>query len=400
MDSRPVPGLALLVTAAAILMAPFLQPPWVLSVLVISFSLVLLFIRGCRYPAIALIVISALYGLSLISLFVFAVTLTLVIGGESAFRYTGGSGRSYLYYSICGYALSLLAMWYIHRFHLFSVLMGVLVALMLKTVLAGRDDALMIEGLGAAMTISLFSELSCDVAPDRLIVAASIAFIFGYFAYRLKTADLSGLFAGAIIGLLLIVFAGVEWFLLMLFFFIIGSGCTRYRFQYKVALGVEESHGGVRGYTNVFANGLVAAVGAVIFGITGHPAGVALFLGSLASASADTVASEIGLTGGTPRLITTLQPVPPGTNGGITLLGEIAALAGSIGIGAGAWLLSIADVHMAVIAVIAGFVGANVDSLIGATLENRGVVGNSGTNLLATFTGGIFALILSLPGVS
>ncbi|MGC9435702.1 MAG: DUF92 domain-containing protein [Methanomicrobiales archaeon] len=388
--------LALAVTVAGILLAPFLQPAWVLSVLVISFSSVLLFIRDTRYPAIALIVISVLYGLSFISLLVFATTLAVMVGGEFAFRITGGSGWSHLFFFICGYGVSLPVMWYIHQPYLFSVLMGILVALLLKTALEGRDDALMVEALGAAMTIALFSSISYQVAVDRLIIAASVALLFGYFSYRLKAADLSGLFAGAIIGVVLIVFAGVEWFFLMLFFFIIGSACTRYRFTFKTSIGVEESHGGVRGYFNVFANGLVAATGAVLFGITGHPAAIALFVGSIASATADTVASEIGVTGGTPRLITTLRPVPEGTNGGVTVLGEVAGGIGACAIGGAAWLLTIADLHMAVIAAVAGFVGTNMDSLIGATLENRKVVGNSGTNLLSTLTGGLFAVVFCL----
>jgi len=396
MNRRLGLSLALAATVAGVILAPFLQPAWVLSVLVVSFSSVLLFIRDTRYPAIALIVISVLYGLSFISLLVFAATLAVMAGGELAYRVTGGSGWSYLYFFVCGYGVALPVMWYLHQFYLFSVLMGVLVALLLKTVLEGREDALMVEALGAAMTIALFSEISYQVAIDRLVIAASIALLFGYFSYRLKAADLSGLFAGAIIGVVLIVFTGVEWFFLMLIFFIIGSACTRYRFQFKSSIGVEESHGGVRGYFNVFANGLVAAAGAVLFGITGHPAAIALFVGSIASATADTVASEIGVTGGTPRLITTLRPVPAGTNGGVTVLGEIAGAFGACAIGAAAWLLSIVDIHVAVIAAVAGFVGTNVDSLVGATLENRKVVGNSGTNLLSTLAAGLFAAVFCL----
>jgi uncharacterized membrane protein len=51
---------------------------------------------------------------------------------------------------------------------------------------------------------------------------------------------------------------------------------------------------------------------------------------------------------------------------------------------------------MMVICTLAGFVGTNIDSLIGATLENRGFLGNAGTNLLATIGGGLFAVTLFL----
>jgi uncharacterized membrane protein len=48
---------------------------------------------------------------------------------------------------------------------------------------------------------------------------------------------------------------------------------------------------------------------------------------------------------------------------------------------------------MLLVTVAAGLVGTNLDSVIGAVLENRGLIGNSGTNLLATLTGGVFAAL-------
>jgi uncharacterized membrane protein len=51
---------------------------------------------------------------------------------------------------------------------------------------------------------------------------------------------------------------------------------------------------------------------------------------------------------------------------------------------------------MLALCVIAGFVGTNIDSIVGATLENRGFLGNAGTNLLATIGGGLFAMAMFL----
>lgn len=48
----------------------------------------------------------------------------------------------------------------------------------------------------------------------------------------------------------------------------------------------------------------------------------------------DTLASELGiLSRGRPRLVTTLQPVPPGTNGGMSVAGTLASILGGALIG-------------------------------------------------------------------
>lgn len=389
-----LPGLVLasVLTIVFIALAPLLQPPWVLSLLIVPFSLVLFLIRDTRYVSISILALAVLYGLGLLSLFVFAATLAIVVVGELAFRMTGGCQKSYLYHIAAAAAASVPVMAYLGRFSPLIVLMGLLVAVLLRAALRERDDALMIEALGVAMTMALFEEINFQVDITLLLAAAIIAFSFGYFSYRLRVADVSGLFSGALIGVILIVFADVRWFLIMLTFFIIGAAATRYRYDYKASIGVAESHGGVRGYFNVFANGLVGTAASILYGVTGDPAFIALFLGSVASAASDTVASEIGMTGGRPYLITTFRPVPRGTNGGVTIRGEVAAIAAAIAVAAAAYGMGVADPWMVAVTILAGFIGTNIDSLVGATLENRGVFGNSGTNLAATFFGGVAAM--------
>jgi uncharacterized protein (TIGR00297 family) len=248
------------------------------------------------------------------------------------------------------------------------------------------------------MTMYLFQDLNYPV-PDRLLITAIVvAFTFAFFAYRFRVADVSGLFSGALVGILLIVFTGdVRWFVVMLAFLVIGSAATRYRFDLKAEAGIAETHGGMRGYVNVFANGLVGMVAAVLYGLSGgDPLFLALFLGSVATAAADTMGGEIGMTSHEPVLITTLKPVPKGTNGGVTLLGEAASLAASALIALTAYLLGLGSIPLLLAAVLAGFLGANVDSLVGALLENQGVIGNAGTNLVATLSGGLIAAGLFL----
>jgi uncharacterized protein (TIGR00297 family) len=182
----------------------------------------------------------------------------------------------------------------------------------------------------------------------------------------------------------------------MLTFFILGSAATKYKFEYKKRIGVEQGKGGARGYRNVFSNGIIAAAAAVLFGVFQQPVFVVMYVGCVATAAGDTLASEIGVTGGIPRLITTLRQVPVGTNGGITVTGETVALFGAFVVSGVALLLQVITPQMMAICTLAGFVGTNIDSVIGATIENRGFLGNAGTNLFATLGGGIFAVTLYL----
>ncbi|WP_214084421.1 TIGR00297 family protein [Methanoculleus sp.] len=390
--------LASVLTLAFIGLAPLLQPAWLLTLFLIPFSLVLFLIRDTRYVSLSIIALALLYGFGWLSTFVFTCTLGIVVIGEVAFRLTGGKHASYLYHLVAAIGISVAVMLYLGYTAPLVVVMGVVAAVLLRAALRGRDDALMIEALGVAMTMFLFEELNFEVDLTILVAAAVIAFGFGYTSYRLRVADVSGLFSGAMIGIILIVFADVRWFLIMLAFFIVGAGATRYRYSEKEKLGVAQEHGGVRGYFNVFANGLVATGAAILFGITGQPAFVALFMGSVASAAADTAASEIGVTGKKPYLITTLKQVPRGTNGGVTLRGEAASIVAAVLVAAVAWAMGVADPWMVAVTVAAGFIGTNIDSLVGATLENSGRIGNSGTNLIATFSGGVSAMLIYMLG--
>jgi uncharacterized protein (TIGR00297 family) len=387
-------SLAAILTLFFILLAPYFQPPWVLSVMILVFSLTLFLIKKTRYLALALVPIAILYGIGLLPLLVFSCTITIMVTGDLAFQWGAGRLQSYLAYIAAALIGCTLVMVYLSEYAPLVILFGVVVAVLLKAIVREREDALMIEVLGIAMTMFLIDELNYQADMILIVAAVIVAFGFGYFSYRTRTADVSGLFSGALIGIILIVFADIRWFMVMLAFFIFGSVSTRYHFSDKERMGVEQAKGGARGYLNVFSNGAVGAAAAVLWGITGNPLFTALFIGSVATAAADTMASEIGVTGGEPYLITSLSRVPVGTNGGVTLLGELAAVIGAFLISVLAFLLGIIPLPFVAAGTLAGFIGTNIDSYIGAVFENRGVFGNAGTNFVATAGGGVAALLI------
>lgn len=237
-----------------------------------------------------------------------------------------------------------------------------------------------------------------------LAVVAALAAL----SYRLGAANRSGMLTGAFIALQALVLGnpGMKWFVPLVWFFAIGGISTQFRYEQKEETGVAEPDGGARGAANVLGNAGVALI--AIFGfaaaaafparlpaisaVSVDPATVLLwaYLGSLATALGDTLASEIGGVFDDPRLITTLEPVAPGTDGAITWQGEVAGLAGAASVAAIGWALFPIAPAVAGAVVLGGVAGMTADSLFGVTLEHH-VIGNHGVNFAATLVGALVA---------
>ncbi|MGB7787964.1 TIGR00297 family protein [Methanoregula sp.] len=387
-------GFASAFVGGAILIGPYMKPAWLMGLVVIFFALLLWRFFDTKYLTYTMCVLAALYGISLLPFFVFSTTLAMLVLGELVFQTGADDLNTYLYYVISTAWAGVLVMAYLHEAAILTVIFGIIAAVLLKVILLKYEDSLVIEGVGTAMTMWLIQELNYQADLQMVVAAVIVGFTFAYFAFRSKTADLSGLFSSALVGIVLLVFAGPRWFMIMLVFFIVGSAATKYKFEYKKRIGVEQGQSGARGYRNVFANGIVATAAAVLFGVFQQPIFIVMYVGSVATAAADTLASEIGVTGGIPYMITTLKKVPIGTNGGVTLVGESVALLGGLVVSLAAFFLGVITLPMVLVCTLAGFVGTNIDSVVGATLENRGFLGNAGTNLLATIGGGLFSIAL------
>ena len=152
---------------------------------------------------------------------------------------------------------------------------------------------------------------------------------------------------------------------------------------------------GARGGGNVLANSAVALVAVVAYAASDHlgvdPAVFRFaFGGAVAAALADTFSSEFGGLFDSPRLITTFEPVSPGTDGGVTWQGAVAGAAGAGIIAAlGGLFFGFGDLAVATV-FGAGFGGMVVDSVLGATVEGERI-GNQAVNLLATLSAGATA---------
>jgi len=184
-------------------------------------------------------------------------------------------------------------------------------------------------------------------------------------------------------GWLVYVAGGLVWSVVLIAFFLSASALSYLQPAGKQAVMTSFAKGGTRDAAQVLANGGVALSAALFTilqdGRTGNTLAWWVFLASLAAATADTWATEIGTLGrGRPRLLTNWQPIPAGRSGGVTQLGSWAALAGAtfatltawaaVRLWPGPWPLSTAQ---AALIILAGVTGAFLDSLLGATVQTQ-----------------------------
>jgi uncharacterized protein (TIGR00297 family) len=228
---------------------------------------------------------------------------------------------------------------------------------------------------------------------SQFLAALLVTAAFAALAYALGMISRSGALGGLLVGTTIYASLGPRGFAVLALFVIGGSLLTRFGYGSKQHTGTAQEHGGRRSARNALANCAVATFCA-IFAATGSEPFTAAFVASLGAAFADTAESEIGqLFSRTPRLITTLQKVPPGTDGAVSLPGTLAG-AGAAGLTAvlGLALGMLETPAPALLVATAAFLGTVADSLIGG-LSSR--AGNELTNVLCTFVAALLALIFT-----
>ena len=213
--------------------------------------------------------------------------------------------------------------------------------------------------------------------PLQLTLGLLLSALIGYFGYRRRSLSASGVLGAVLLGTTIFGFGGWAWGTLLVVFFVSSSALSHFKEARKAALAEKFSKGSQRDLAQALANGGTAALIAVANAVWPHPAWWAAFAGAVATVNADTWATELGVLSRTPpRLMTSGRPVEPGTSGGLTTVGTLAALGGAALIGAVA-----AGFHLAagrqlpeaaallVVVAVAGLVGSLVDSLLGATVQ-------------------------------
>ncbi|NET31802.1 MAG: TIGR00297 family protein [Cyanothece sp. SIO1E1] len=253
----------------------------------------------------------------------------------------------------------------------------------------------------------MFSQLS-DVNP--WLIGASLNAILLAIAWVAPKQLLTpaGLINAWFLGVIVWGTLGWPGYIVVMFYFLVGSGVTFIGMAEKEAAGIAEERSGARGPKNLWGSaltGTLCALGILLISILGSEPAISrwtglLALGYVASFStklSDTCASEVGKAYGKRTfLITTLRAVPPGTEGAVSLEGTLAGMVASVAIALVGWAVGLIEPLGIGFCIVAAFVATNLESVIGATLQSKfDWLTNEVVNFINTLIGALVAMMLA-----
>lgn len=229
---------------------------------------------------------------------------------------------------------------------------------------------------------------------DALIaIAVTTAFAGG--AWLLHGVTTGGALAGFVIAFTVLVTAGAGGFAALVTVFVVAWMTTRLGARRKRAQGLADDMRG-RTAAQVLANLGVAAAFCLASAATQRGWLLLPAMAALAEAAADTAASECGeALSERAYLITSMRPVSAGADGGISLPGTLAAMVAATVVASMAAATGVIAWSMLPLVAGAAVLGTAVDSVLGATLEGRGILGNDAVNLAGTLSASAIALLLA-----
>ena len=278
-----------------------------------------------------------------------------------------------------------------------------LVCALVESLPTTLDDNLTVP-FATALTLPLLAAAEPDLLfrdpgfAGRLLTGFGLNAAIALAALLARSIDGVGALSAVVIGSAITAGLGLAGLALMIAFFVLGSAVTKLGYRTKAARGIAQEKGGARGWQNAWANGGVPAALAVLAGMA--PPGprdvlAIAYAASVATAAADTCSSEIGKAYGRRTfLITTLRPVPPGTEGAVSLEGTLAGLLGAVLVGTAGVVTGLFGWPAALLVAVAGLIGSLAESVLGTVAERRGWMGNDLLNAANTAIGALAAFAM------
>lgn len=201
--------------------------------------------------------------------------------------------------------------------------------------------------------------------------------LISFAAYKKSSLNTTGFLAAVVLGTAIYFFGGLWFFNIMIAFFVSSSLLTKFKGINKKYLDKLNQKGGMRDHIQVFVNGGVGLVLAILYYIYNSPIFLLAYAVSFGVATSDTWASEAGvLSKDKPLSILTLKPIEKGMSGGISTLGTTFAFLGSAFISSMfliAYIVIYNDIRQgltySLVCLILGFIGSIIDSILGASIQ-------------------------------
>ena len=275
-----------------------------------------------------------------------------------------------------------------------------LVAAAVETIPIRLDDNLSVAAAAGATlwTASWFDAAAIAAARDhvaaQLPIAIAVNAAVSFAGYRAKTVSGSGAIAGALIGTIIFATTGWRGWTLLFITFLAVATTSRLGLRRKTLLGIAEERGGRRGAGNAIANTGAAAVASILAVAGPFEAARLAFAAALVAGGSDTIASEIGKAWGRRTYsVTTLQRVPAGTSGAMSIEGTAAGLVGALALATIAAALGFAAGGASIVLIVAAATAASlIESGLGATLESPGILNNDALNFINTSAAALIAV--------
>jgi uncharacterized protein (TIGR00297 family) len=231
-----------------------------------------------------------------------------------------------------------------------------------------------------------------------LLPALAFTGAFALGAWGLRAVSLGGALAGVLLTVFVSLAAGPPGFLAILLVFLLTFLATRFGYAQKQQRGTAERKRGRRAI-QIMANLSPAAMTVAPLLLWRPLSHVLLtgFVAALAEATADTVSSELGqlLSPRKAYLITTWERVDCGRDGAISFAGCMAALIVSGIICAFCQWVDLLLPRWFLLATLTGFAGMLLDSILGATIERPGRLGNNSVNFIGSAFSAFVAILFA-----
>src|SRR5690348_15303179 len=228
-------------------------------------------------------------------------------------------------------------------------------------------------------------------------VAFALIFVFAALSVITRKLNIVAAITGSVVAVCIFFGAKFTGIAMLAAFFVLGSAATVWNMKTKLQLGFAEKNKGRRTAGQVLANGGIAAIAGLFAWINFENENLfhLAIAASFASATADTLSSELGTVYGKKFYnVITFKKDARGLDGVISIEGTIIGITGSAII-ATIYCIGFRWSKDFIWIILAGTIGNLADSLLGALFERKKYLSNNAVNFLNTLIAALVVIVLS-----